>query len=91
MGNLVTWEELIKIEPRLEKLLNKAQRYHLTAGADFCPINAWFNEGLKEELTGLVGWYGEKEEISGAAHYDIAHRKIFGALPENEEAATCQN
>lgn len=81
----MTFEELVKIEPKLNELLVEAQNYKRTFENCGCALNcdnAW-NKELKPRLKGLVGWFAQSsnKEIHSSWAYDIAFHKIYGALP----------
>ncbi len=77
----MTWEEMIKIEPALEKLYEMAQKEHLTAGEDYCANRIWYTE-MKPVLQKLVGHFAEDSRLRSSDTYDTAYKKILRALPD---------
>jgi len=91
----LTWELMIKMDPRLNHLYQKA--LNAQTSDNWLADQLWFgsNEGmgffgLKASLCKLVGLYRNEEaypELCSGDAYDIAYRRIYDALwvgPEQE-------
>ncbi|MCA9180971.1 MAG: hypothetical protein KDA51_05940, partial [Planctomycetales bacterium] len=69
-----TWQAMTALEPRLINLERRARacrRYR----------NRWLAyEGLKRELTALVGWDCGQPSIASSGHYEAAIDRIAMAL-----------
>ena len=77
--NRITWEKLIKLEPRLLELYNRAQAIRKRK-RPFDPLGIWVGSkhGMKDEMTKLVGWNRpDVPELGTNAAYDIAYDRIF--------------
>lgn len=73
----VSWEELVKREPRLDELLREAQKYKPSPG--FCAREVWYGpHGLKRRLRELVGYDRSDDDpvLSTSEAYDVAYRRI---------------
>ena len=83
--NRLAWETLVKLEPHLQELRDRAKRLKPEPDADyFCANEAWLRGGLKDELCALVGW----DRISGdpilrtEEAYDVAYDAVYKELPD---------
>jgi hypothetical protein len=78
--NLLTFEDLTKIEPKLQALYDRAKNFPVYAG--YCPIGNWY-KFFKPKLIKLVGWTARKDDpvIRGHVAYDLCYRLIYAALP----------
>jgi hypothetical protein len=89
----MTWNELIKLEPRLLALAKEAAAYKKNAqGKEYvCANDRWYgngqwrDKGIKERLVLLVGWLAERPELKTMEAYDVAYEYIYNLLP------TCRN
>ena len=89
----MTWNELVKIEPRLLILAKKALAYKKNSrGKEFvCANDRWYGHGqwkgrgIKAELLLLIGWLAENPTLKTTEAYDVGYRHIYNLLPE------CQN
>jgi hypothetical protein len=63
----ITWQQLVKLEPRLADLLEEAKAYHKSRPATYCNLETWYGpNGLKNKVCELVGWYrGRYEAATG--------------------------
>ncbi len=88
---VMTWKQLVTLEPRLEVVRRKAERHaeripRLRPSARICANDLWYgtprSDGLKAEVERLVG-YARKDDdrLSTPAAYDLAVRTIYNALP----------
>jgi hypothetical protein len=70
-----TWEEMVRLEPRLVGIMNQARREaHLHR-------NVWLTyERLKKPLRGLVGSQAARPELRTAEVYELAHRHLADCL-----------
>jgi hypothetical protein len=83
----MTFEELVKIEPRLEELFDEAKKVSSEGNPNFCANAVWYGTyaeaGLKDRLVKLVGWEAEKNDktLRSGKAYDLAYKTIYDALP----------
>lgn len=81
VDKLITWERIIQIQPRLEKMYERAKKVD---GSDehFCANHVWYGE-YKQEICDLVGWQAKSNNpiIKTSKAYDIAYDKIYAVLP----------
>jgi hypothetical protein len=90
----VTWAELIAREPRLQILLDDARATtDDPRRTSFCANAVWYGfpayvesgyPGLQHRFCTLVGWGRTDDDplLASSAAYDVAHRIIYGALPD---------
>lgn len=97
MSEVLTWQKLVELEPRLQALLNEAR-----SAADgkycFCASDKWYGtdgprSGLKHRVMQLVGFERKPPstlmpEVLLQSHtaYDVAYQTIYGALPDCRNA-----
>ena len=78
-----TWEQLVKIEPRLKAILGEAQAVSSDDDPHFCANAVWYAGGLKERLCKLVGWDRKPHPVLGTEEaYDVAYDTCYNALPD---------
>jgi hypothetical protein len=86
---IVTWHNLIKIEPRLKQLYSEVQAIkddHTTRA--FCANDVWYgyngNPGFKEPMSRLVGFNAASTDprIRTMKAYNTAYDKLYQALPD---------
>jgi hypothetical protein len=78
----MTWEEMVRIEPRLKALYNEAKAVRDDKRKpSFCANAIWF-ETFKPRLVRLVGCHAEKEPFRGGKAFTLAYRKVYNALPD---------
>ena len=66
----MNYEEIIKIEPRVHKVIEKLK-----------PTRSWNDyEKIKKQITPLVGWYAEKEELRNENAYEIIINTVADRL-----------
>lgn len=83
----MTWDQVVKIEPRLLKLYECARSHKSTKG--FCAHRIWYGrDGLKSQMMELVG-YGIPGVLGSEGAYDIAYQKIYNALPDCQHDGMC--
>lgn len=83
----MTWEQLTKMEPRLQKLYDRAKGHKPTKG--FCAHRAWYGrDGLKAQMLELVG-YGAPGALGTPDAYETAYKKIYNALPSCRHEGWC--
>lgn len=79
----MTFEELVKMEPRLGELLLRATTCN-HAGHDFCANEMWYG-AIKPRLLRLVGFSCKPgphcETLSSSESYELAYRTIYDSLP----------
>jgi hypothetical protein len=79
-GPRVTWQQLVRREPRLGELLRQARAVR-AKGKHFCANAVWYAQ-FKPRLCRLVGWARRDEPILGTMEaYDVAHETVYEALP----------
>jgi hypothetical protein len=84
-----TWQTIIPLRPALVALLERALSiYDDQRNDSFCANAVWYGEGsyygqgLKEQLTRLVGWETEGPAILCTNEaYDAAYTVVYSALP----------
>lgn len=87
------WEEMIKIEPKLEQMYLKAQGYqkYWNEVERFCANEKWYgysgNASMKRQLVGLTGWDAKNRLLSDEKDYDIAYHKIYEEFPDCKNCA----
>ena len=64
---LLTWAQIVCLEPRLARLAAFASR-----GGSCCTWAA-----ITSELRRLVGWYAESDELRSADAYECAYRFVL--------------
>lgn len=79
INTTLTFDDLVKLEPRLQALYQRAQRFDPDAGN--CYINAWYRE-FKPVLVRLVGWESKHPNITvrGTRAYNLAYQTILEAM-----------
>jgi hypothetical protein len=82
---MITWKQIIEIEPRLAKLYTEACAVKDRGGNSFCANNVWYgygnNIGFKGRVYHLVGFAAKDDRIKTMEAYDVAYEKIYEALP----------
>lgn len=86
---MITWQELIEIEPRLRDMLLRLRAVKDPGNTpSFCANAVWYGHSkgghsYKNELTALVGWDAKSENprIKTSQAYDTAYRKLYAVLP----------
>lgn len=78
----VTWDELVKAEPRLSQLEASVKAVD-DSGPVFCANWVWVNQ-FKPVLVNLVGWFARDKAaiLHTAEAYDIAYDHLYGLLPD---------
>lgn len=85
------WTEIIKQEPKLEIIYQRARNHKKYPNEVFCANAIWFGHNcpsMRNEVEELVGWFCKKPKLTSSKAYDIATDKIFRALP-NCEGCSC--
>lgn len=87
----ITWEEIVKIEPRLERLADEARAYkqatrrkrkNVCANDRWYGYGEWRGKGLRPMLVQLVGWCSPHPELRTCEAYDVAYQHIYSLLPD---------
>lgn len=82
-NDLETWEEMVSLEPELEKLRVEFHAWAAKNRDEFADTDAW-QRWLKPSLRGLVGWYSKWPRghwmASGRA-WETAHTHIYTQAP----------
>ena len=88
VGQRLTWEQLVKLEPELGRLLERAKATksrgkHFCANARWYGFGQWRFAGLKPRLLWLVGWQRPDKHpvLSSTEAYDLAYETVYEALP----------
>lgn len=78
-----TWEELVKLEPRLAQL--EAEIRLIKPSPGFCASAMWYGNarrpGLKAKMCVLVGWDAKNPVLRGYEAYDTAYAHLYSLLP----------
>ncbi len=77
-----TFEELVRLEPRLGALLIEAKAVRRPRGKSFCANLTWYRV-FKPRLCQLVGWERAERHpvLSTNTAYDVAYDRIYDVLP----------
>ena len=82
------WAVMVRIEPRLRRLLREIKRIRDDRQSEyFCRNAVWYgwhpfnNDGFKGEMHALVGFRAARPELRSSACYDIAYQALYHALP----------
>ncbi|MFA5880586.1 MAG: hypothetical protein WC834_00195 [Eubacteriales bacterium] len=88
-----TWEEMVKIEPKLAELLKEAEGCKRIAMRDteFCAARVWHGrDGMKSKMSELVGFFAGDGRLTSAKCYELAYQKIYKSLPDcRHEGGPC--
>ena len=84
----VTWDSLVKAEPRLADLLREIRAVR-RVGERFCANARWYGygnprAGFKARMCALVGW-GRRSGpalLTTQRAYDVAYDTLYRALPD---------
>jgi septation ring formation regulator EzrA len=84
----LSFEDLVKIEPRLDDLLTQIKNEKPPTKWQECEIYRWYGiggdrSGYKQKMVKLVGWFAEKHDtiIKSQQAYDVAYRTLNNTLP----------
>jgi hypothetical protein len=83
---IVTFEQLVKIEPRLKDLDRQAAEVD-GSDSDFCANRVWYGS-LKPTLLKLVGWEAAHPLLKSETAYDVAYEHIYNRLPDCKHASS---
>jgi len=75
----LTWNDLVKIEPRLETLYRECLAYKPVAGV--CYLRTWYKVE-KPKLLDLVGFFSKNPnpDLKNCRAYDLAYEKCVKAM-----------
>ena len=76
----ITWEEITRIEPELQNLLEEAKAVK-AENDNFCANKVWVRE-FKLRLVKLVGYEAKLKSLQNKEAYDLAYDKIYKELPD---------
>lgn len=77
-----TFNDLCEIEPGLVELRDRAASIKDDGTSPaFCANHYWYNDGLRLQLSGLVGWGARNPAIKDDSSYDVAYQAIYAVLP----------
>ncbi len=93
----LTFKQLVEREPRLGALLKEAQAVRDPGGRQgFCANREYYGwaggRNFKATLSRFVGWgrLGPRDEVlESSVAYDLAVRRIHGALPPCRRGPAC--
>jgi hypothetical protein len=74
----LTWGQIVKIEPRLDDLLQEIKAVNDPRGRS-C-INLHWYRSFKRPLCKLVGWTAKKPELRSMEAYDLVYDFLYEAL-----------
>jgi hypothetical protein len=77
------WEQIIAIEPQIKFILEEAQNIKDDPDEEsFCANDHFHGQGgLKEQLSGYVGYWAKNPRLKSSDYYDVVYRKVHQALP----------
>jgi hypothetical protein len=83
----MTFDNLVRLEPRLAVLANEARGYREEAKyrRNFCANAVWYGPGnLRSRLIRLVGWFSTHPDpaVCSSRAYKVAYETIYGLLPD---------
>jgi len=83
----LTFDDLLRLEPRLLALANEARAYRAEAEhrRSWCANAVWYGPGnLRSRLMRLVGWCSTHPDpvVRSSRAYEIAYLAIYGLLPD---------
>ena len=84
MEEEITWERMVKQEPRLQELLNEAKDIKDSGGEYFCANGVWYGN-FKQRMSTLVGCAvtgNVPDFMSSSKAYDMAYDKVYHSLPD---------
>lgn len=96
MPRSIKFRELCKLEPKLEKLYNKAKAVNRQKPMP-CANEVWYgygamprDGGLRRQVYKLVGWSREDDpkcdsRLKTREAYDVAYETIYKVLPDCDE------
>jgi len=90
----MTWEEIIKHEPLLERMYQQAVKHgeRGVQSEEDCPNAVWYGQhGMKAMLCRLVGYGAANPAVSSHDAYDVAYDKIYWALADCSENCCLQD
>ena len=77
---VLSWEQIIEIEPELNNLYLEAKNYQV--GKNYDRDHTWYRE-FKPRMILLVGMMAKNPIISTSSAYDTCYFKISEALPKD--------
>ena len=84
-----TWAELVKLEPRLGRLLDRVKAIKDDKRKpSFCANAVWYGgyreEGFKGRFKRLIGWTSSQTDprLRSMDAYQVAYAKLYAALPD---------
>lgn len=87
MGTIETFEDLVKIEPRLGVLLSQIKKEKRVEQWEECWFQRWYGNGdrsgYKQKMMKLVGWFSEKDnpKLKTISAYELAYLTLCDSLP----------
>ncbi len=88
MATVPTWDDLVRLEPRLAGLRAEIERITARDGQRFCANEHWYGyngePGIKRKLVRLVGFRAQSPDpvIRSMAAYDVAYQTLYALLPD---------
>jgi hypothetical protein len=83
----LTFEELVKLEPRLMVLMAEIRKVSSAGQPNFCANAIWYGykdpaNSFKRRMSDLVGIHAHQTGIlESSAAYDVAYAALYSALP----------
>jgi hypothetical protein len=76
------WEDMVIVQPKLERLFVEISTTRYLGGPSFCAEQLWAKR-FKPRLAWLVGCYAHSDDprMHTMAAYDRAFEKLYAALP----------
>jgi hypothetical protein len=79
------WEDMVKIEPALARLLKDVEAADRHGIRAFCGVTAWHGSGgrlgLKMRMYQLAGFGSSNAGLRTREAYEVALEKLYNALP----------
>ncbi len=85
---VLTWDDLVRAEPRLAVLRAEVEQITAGDGQRFCANEHWYGyngqPGIKRELVRLVGFRAENPDpvLHSIAAYDATYQELYALLPD---------
>ena len=79
----MTFDDLCRMEPKLQELLETARAADDKSGRYFCAFSTWHKRGFKNRITELVGWHAVEalEVLQTKEAFEMARKAIRESLP----------
>ena len=90
-----SFEDYVRMDPRIGELLKEAQAIKAIPGERFCANRTWYGNagepGLKGKMVHLVGECRSAgpRELQTSVAYDTVYERIYSALPDCRDCCCC--